>query len=355
MNDQQLDLLRRMIAAPSPSGYEQPVMRILREEAAAFAARVVPDVHGNCDVVLNPGGSPRVMLAAHCDEIGLITTYIDEHGFLSVGPIGGWDPQILQGQRVRVITANGPVPGVIGKQPIHVQEPADRDKVSKLKTLWVDIGAKDREDAERLVSIGDPMVVASDLAELPNGRFAGRAFDDKAGAWTVFEAARRLSAMPLEAEVHAVFTVQEEIGSRGAATAAFGIRPDAGIAVDVTFATDHPGMSDAEKTEGHVVLGGGPAVTRGANVNPELFRRLKETAEAKGIPLQIVADGRATPTDADPLQVSRAGVATALLAVPLRYMHTPCEIVSADDLEATARLMAETIASFKKGDSFLPL
>jgi len=345
-----------MIAAPSPSGYEQPLMRILREEAAGFAARVVPDVHGNCDVVVNPGGEgPRVMLAAHCDEIGLITTHVDEHGFLSVGPIGGWDPQIPQGQRVRVLTASGPIPGVIGKKPVHVQEPSDRDKVSKLKTLWVDIGAKDREDALQRVAIGDPMVVASDLTELPNGRFAGRAFDDKAGAWTILEAARQLAGMSIASEVHAVFTVQEEIGSRGAATAAFGISPDVGIAVDVTFATDHPGMEEAERIEGHVVLGGGPAVTRGANINPEVFRRLEETAKAKEIPVQVVADGRATPTDADALQISRAGVATALLSVPLRYMHTPCEIVSADDLEATARLMAETIATFRKGDSFLPL
>ena len=354
MKKTSLEFLKRLMGAISPSGYEHDAVRVFRQEAEAFAAEVRTDVHGNTDIVVNPGGAPRVMLAGHYDEIGFIVTLIDEKGYLWISPIGGWDPQIPQGQRVAIRTANGVVPGVIGKVPIHVQKADDRSRVTQITDLWVDIGARDRKEAEKMVAIGDPMVIDQGVLDLPNGRLAGRAFDDRAGAFVVLETARLLAKLGPKAEVHAVGTVQEEIGSRGATTSTFGIAPEVGIAVDVTFATDHPMMDSAEKREGKVKLGGGPVLSRGANINPVLFDHLLKTAQKEKIPVQIVADGRATPTDADPIQLARAGVATALVSIPLRYMHTPGEIVDVQDLENTVRLLAAAIAAMKPGQSWIP-
>jgi len=348
------EFLTRLMSAISPSGYERDAVRVFRAEANTFASEVRTDVHGNTDVVVNPGGSPRVMLAGHYDEIGFIVTLIDSRGYLWVAPIGGWDPQIPQGHRVTIRTAKGIVPGVLGKVPIHLQKPEDRKTVTPLTDLWVDIGAKSKKEAEKRVSVGDPMVIDQGVDKLPNGRLMGRAFDDRAGAFVVLETVRLLSKMSSKAEVHAVGTVQEEIGSRGAMTSSFGIAPEVGIAVDVTFATDHPMMEAAEKREGKVELGGGPVLTRGANMNPVLFDHLMKTAKAKKIPVQIVADGRATPTDADPIQVSRAGVAAALISIPLRYMHTPSEIISTRDLKLTIQLLAHSIAAMKPGQRWIP-
>ena len=354
MKKTSLEFLKRLMGAISPSGYELDAVRVFRQEAEVFAAEVRTDVHGNTDIVVNPGGAPRVMLAGHYDEIGFIVTLIDASGYLWISPIGGWDPQIPQGQRVSVRTAKGVVPGVIGKVPIHVQKADDRSRVTPLTDLWVDIGAKDRKEAEKLVAVGDPMVIDQGVLDLPNGRLAGRAFDDRAGAFVVLETARQLARLKPKAEIHAVGTVQEEIGSRGATTSTFGIAPEVGIAVDVTFATDHPMMDSAEKREGKVKLGGGPVLSRGANINPVLFDHLLKTAHKEKIPVQIVADGRATPTDADPIQLARAGVATALVSIPLRYMHTPGEIVDVADLENTVSLLAAAIAAMKPGRSWIP-
>jgi tetrahedral aminopeptidase len=354
MKKTSLDFLKRLMSAISPSGYELDAVRVFRKEAESFAAEVRTDVHGNTDVVVNPGGSPRVMLAGHYDEIGFIVTLIDARGYLWVAPIGGWDPQIPQGQRVSIRTSKGVVAGIMGKVPIHLQKPDDRHRVTPLTDLWVDIGAKDKKEAEKMVSVGDPMVIDQGVAEMPNGRLAGRAFDDRAGAFVVLEVARRLAALSPKAELHAVGTVQEEIGSRGAITSSFGIAPDVGIAVDVTFATDHPMMDAAEKREGKVALGAGPVLARGANINPVLYEHLLRTAKKHKIPVQIVADGRATPTDADPIQISRAGVAAALVSIPLRYMHTPSEIVAVDDLDRTVELLARAIAAMKPGQTWIP-
>lgn len=354
MKKTSLDFLKRLMSAISPSGYELDAVRVFRDEARTFAAEVRTDVHGNTDIVVNAGGSPRVMLAGHYDEIGFIVTLIDSKGYLWVAPIGGWDAQIPQGQRVAIRTAKGVVPGIIGKVPVHVQKPDDRNRVTPLTDLWVDIGAKNQKEAEQMVSVGDPMVIDQGVGELPNGRLAGRAFDDRAGAFVVLEVARRLAQMSPKAEIHAVGTVQEEIGSRGAITSSFGIAPEVGIAVDVTFATDHPMMDSAEKREGKVALGGGPVLSRGANINPVLYEHLLKTAKKQKIPVQIVADGRATPTDADPMQITRAGVAAALVSIPLRYMHTPSEIVSVDDLDRTVELIAHAVASMKPGQKWIP-
>jgi endoglucanase len=354
MNNASRNFLIRLMSAVSPSGYERDAVRLFRQEAERFAAEVRTDVHGNTDIVINPGGAPRVMLAGHYDEIGFIVTLIDARGFLWVAPIGGWDSQIPQGQRVLIRTADGVVAGVIGKVPIHLQKPADRKQVTPLTDLWVDIGAKNQKEAAKRVAVGDPLVLDQGVGELPNGLLTGRAFDNRAGAFVVLESARLLATLAPRAEIHAVGTVQEEIGARGAVTSAFGIAPEVGIAVDVTHATDHPMMEAAEKREGRVTLGGGPVLSRGANINPVLYDHLEKTARQRKIPVQIVAEGRATPTDADPIQISRAGVAAALVSLPLRYMHTPVEMISIRDLDHAIQLIARAVAGIKPGQNWIP-
>lgn len=355
MNKTSKKFLENMINAISPSGYENCAAAVWKTYAEKYAESVETDVHGNSHAVFNKGGKVKVMFAGHYDEIGFLISHIDDKGFLWIAPIGGWDPQIAQGQRVHIIGSGGKtVSGVIGKIAIHLQEPEQRKKVSELKDLWVDIGAKDKKDAEKLVSIGDPMVVQYGYEELQNGRVAGRAFDDRAGAFAILEAGRMLAKEETDCEVHVVATVQEEIGLRGAKTAAFGIEPDVGIAVDVTFATDHPNVGTALQQEGLIKIDGGPVVTRGPNINPKLFELIVKTAKEEKIEVQIAAEGRGTGTDANAIQLNRSGVATALVSIPLRHMHSPCELISLKDLEAVSKLLAAVVKNVTPDTSFIP-
>lgn len=346
------DFLERLIATISPSGYEEEAARVWQEEARRITPEVRHDVHGNSHAIVNPGGSPRIMFAGHYDEIGFLVSHIDDHGYLWIQPIGGWDPQIPQGHRVLVRGRKGRVPGVIGKTPIHMIRPEERDKVTKLDRLFVDIGVSSRKAAEKHVAIGDPLVLDHAMAALQGDIVVGRGFDNRVGAFIVLEAARLLADMKIRAEVHAVATVQEEIGIRGARTAAFGIDPQVGIATDVHFATDHPGMEDAVKHQGKVKIGAGAVITRGPNVHPRLFDLLVSTAGKRKIAHQIQAQSGATGTDANMIQVTRSGVVTGLVSVPNRYMHSSCELISLVDVDACARLMAETAAQIGPGTDF---
>ena len=327
----------------SPSGFEAEASRLWCDEARDFADAVSVDLHGNSHAVVNRGGSPRVMIAGHLDEIGLMVTYIGDDGYLYFGGIGGWDPQILPGQRVQIITGEGKVGGVIGKKPIHLQTEEERKKVVKMDDLWIDIGAKDKGEAEKLITVGDPAVLAYGFEELRNGLAVSRGFDDKSGAFVALEAARMLSEMKPKAEVHAVATVQEEVGLRGAKTSTFGIDPKVGIAVDVGFATDSPTMENDKKRVGEAKLGKGPIIARGANISPKVYKLLIEAAEEREIPYQISGEPKGTGTDANVIQLTRSGVATILVSIPNRYMHSPCEVVSLEDLENTYRLIAYAI------------
>lgn len=333
----------RLMDTIGPSGFESETSKVWADEARTFTKDVWRDQHGNTFARINKGGRPRIMLAGHVDEIGLQITHIDDKGFLYFAAVGGWDPQILQGQRVRIRTKAGRVNGVVGKKPIHLLKAEERDKVVKLDDMWIDIGAKDKQEAEGHVAIGDPAVIAADLVALPNDRYVAKATDDKAGAFVVLETARLLAKMKPAAEVVAVATVQEEIGLRGATTSAFQIEPQVGIAVDVTFATDFPSMEGDKKRIGDVRLGNGPVLTRGPNINPVLFDLLRETAVQKKLPHQIVAEPRGTGTDANEIQLSRGGVATALVSVPNRYMHSPVEMVCLEDAALAAKLIAATV------------
>jgi len=354
MTKQTKQFLADLINSISPSGYEAPAAKVWKAEADTFADKVWTDTHGNSHAIVNPGGAPRVMFAGHYDEIGFQVSFIDDQGFLWIQPLGGWDPQIAQGQRVQIMARKGIVRGVVGKVAIHLQSPEDRKKVSEVKDLWVDIGAKDKKDAEKMVEVGDPLVLAYGFEEIANGLAAGRAFDNRAGAFVVLEAARQLSKLNPKAEIHAVATVQEEIGLRGAKTAAYGIDPDVGIAVDVTFATDHPNMGEAMKRENLIELGKGPVLTRGPNINAKLFDLLVKTAKAENIPVQINAEPRGTGTDANAIQLNRAGVVAGLVSIPLRYMHSPCELISLKDLEQCAKLIAKTVERMTPRSNFVP-
>lgn len=352
MDKTALAFLERLVAAPSPSGYEQPAQKLMRERMGRFADEVRTDVHGNVIAALNPKARLRVMLAGHVDEIGFMVKHITDEGYIYIAAIGGVDPMVAVAQRVLVHGAKGPVPGVIGRKPIHLTEGDERNKAPKMHDLWIDIGAKDRKDAEKVVSIGDCATIDAALIRLRNGLIAARAFDDRMGAFIVAETLRKLKGRKLEVAIYAVSTVQEEIGLRGAHTSAYGIDPQVGIAVEVGHASDCPGVD--KKRVGEAKLGGGPMVARGANINPVLFDMLCATAKKAKMPIQIEGVPRGTGTDANAMQLTRAGVATALIAVPNRYMHSPVEVIATKDLDATSTLLAELLAAMPAKVDFTP-
>ena len=332
--------LKRLLDTPGPSGYEAAAAKVWRDEAAGFADDVQSDVHGNSMAIVNPGGSPTIMLAGHIDEIGVIVTYIDDDGYIYIAPIGGWDPQVLVAQRIRFIGRDGDVLGAVGKKPIHLMKPDDRKNASEITDLWVDIGASTRAQAEAVLSIGDAGVIDQRTLDFPNDRIVSRSIDDRIGAFVVLEALRRYAAEPGVARVVAVATTQEEIAYRGggALVGAERVDPAMAIVVDVTFATDHPGIE--KKELGDSKLGSGPVLTRGSVISPVAFRVLRDTADSLRVPYTLHAAGRETSTDADAIHLARSGVATALLSVPNRYMHSPNEMVSLADLDHAATLIA---------------
>jgi tetrahedral aminopeptidase len=337
-DDASRQFLNSLLHTPSPSGFERPVQDLVRAWAKQYADEVRTDRHGNVIAVLRPNAGPRVMLAGHCDQIGLMVQHVDENGFLYVQPIGGWDMQVLLGQALTVWSRSGPLPAVVSRRPPHLLTNEERNKVPLFTDVWVDVGAKDRKEAESLVTPGDPVTVTLGCRELRNGLISAPGLDDKVGVWTVMETLRLLHGKPLAASVYCVSTVQEEIGLRGATTSTYGIHPAVGIAVDVCHATDTPGND--KKQLGDTKLGGGPAVFRGPNINPRVFEGLERSAKDRDIPIQVRGTPRATGTDANVIQLSRDGVATGLVGIPNRYMHSPVEVVSLDDLDKAAVLLA---------------
>jgi len=330
------ELLDRLLRAGAPSGYEGPAAAIWRE-AASFAS-LSSDGLGSSIARVGEDG-PLLAVVGHIDEIGLVVSHIDEKGFLYFNPIGGWDPQILVGQRVEVRGKEGVVSGVVGRKPIHLLDPEQRKKVVELKGLHIDIGAADRDEASGLVRVGDPAVIAAEPVRLAGDRLISRSMDNRLGAYVALESLRRCDERgSLQASFAAVAAVQEEVGLFGARTSAFEVRPDLAIAVDVTHATDAPGVD--EKQVGSHALGSGPVIGRGSTLSPKMFDLLVETAEEAGIEYTVGASGRGTSTDADVIQISRSGIATGLVSIPLRYMHSPVELVDLGDLEATVELVA---------------
>lgn len=355
MKKNQVKYLKRLLETPSPTGSEIAVAKVVRERLADTADEIQTDVMGSVHARLfGRGLGPSLMLAAHMDEIGLMVTYVSDDGFLSVSAVGGVDAAILPGLRVDVHASNSiePLRGVVGRKPIHLIKADERKNVTPIDQLVIDLGMPAKR-VKKLVRVGDVITFGVGFERFGSNMAVSRAFDDKAGVWVVTRVLEKLAkAGRAQGDFIAAATVQEEIGVRGATTSAYGENPDVAIAFDVTHATDYPGI---EKTKyGKVVCGEGPVIARGPNINPEVFERLVAAAKAEGIPYQIEAEPAVTGTDARAIQVTRGGIPTGLVSVPLRYMHTPTEVVCLSDLDATVRLLVRFALDLDEDASFVP-
>jgi len=347
-----LEFLRKLVESPSPSGFEQSAQRIIKKEMEKFADEVKSDLHGNVIGIKNPRGRPRLMLAGHCDEIGFMVKYIDEHGFIFFSTIGGIDSHIVPGQRVQIHSKKGSILGVVGKKPIHVMEEEEKKRVAKISEQWIDIGVDSKKEAEKLISIGDAITFSGRMERLGENLAVSRGFDDKIGSFVICEVLKNIAHESPQAAVFATSTVQEEIGLRGAKTSAYRINPDVGIAVDVDIATDFPGME--KKKIGEISLGKGVVLHKGANINPKVGELLIQIAEEENILYQLKGSPRGTGTDANIIQLTRAGVATGLVSIPARYIHTPVEVISLKDLENTIQLLTIFALRIKSEMNFIP-
>ena len=346
------DFLIRLLNAPGPSGYERPIQDVVRAYVREFADTVKTDSHGNVIAAKNPDAKLRLMFAGHCDQIGLLVSQIDDNGFIYTQTIGGWDPQQLIGQRMTIWGQKGPIPGVIARKAIHLLTDEERKQVVKLQDLWIDIGARSKAEVAELVRIGDPVTLELGYQEMRNNLANAPGMDNRTGLWVCIEALRRAAQQSLKVALFAVSTVQEEIGLRGAQTSAHGIDPHVGVAVDVTHATDCPTID--KRQQGEVALGKGPAIFRGPNMNPVVTERLLKVCADKQIPYQLTAIARAAPNDSNALQLTRAGVATGLVSIPNRYMHSAVETISLDDIDQAANLLAAFAVDLAEQEDFTP-
>jgi putative aminopeptidase FrvX len=346
-------LLQRLLTAPAPSGHESGAAGVWREACSEFA-EVKGDKVGSSSARVSarpPGGGPMLAIVGHIDEIGLHVTHIDDDGYLHFGNIGGWDAMVLVGQRVSLTTRAGQVPGVIGRKPVHLLKDEERKQAPELKDLVIDVGAKNGEEAKELVRIGDFAVIAAEPLEFPNDRLVSRSLDNRVGCYVAAEAARLVAEDGgAPGDVMALAVAQEEISFAGARTSAYALRPDLAIVVDVTFATDQPGVELGPITK-HT-LGSGPVIAFGSILHPRVIEILHDAAEEAEIPFTVESLGRATGTDADAIHLTREGIPTGLVSVPLRYMHSPVETVSLDDVDAAARLIAAFAQRLEPGLSF---
>jgi endoglucanase len=343
--------LVELLEARSPTGSEYEAQAVLDRHLRPAADTYERDPLGNRYATLNPNGNPTLLLAGHMDELGLIIKHVDKDGFLYFDTLGGHDRGILSGRRVTILAKDGPVKGVTGKRAIHLLNQKERDTLPEIHQIWIDIGARSRDEALARIRLGDPAVYDTGFEMLSGSIGAARAFDNKTGCYVVAETLRRLAQRraELHAKVVAVATTQEEIGTRGAITAGYTVNAHIAVAVDVTHATDAPDSD--HKRFGEFKLGAGPTLSRGPNINPLLFDRLVHCAETHKIPHQIETEPVPTGTDARALQMARGGVATGLLGIPLRYMHTPAEVVDLEDVEKTVQLLVAFALSLQPGEN----
>lgn len=351
-----ITFLEEFLTASGPSGFEFEQAAVFRAYLSKYTKNIEVDNLGNSVARLNPDAKFQVMLAGHYDEIGFQVVNVMDEGLLSFRPVGGIDPLTLPGSQVEILTDSGRIPGVIGRKPIHLQTPDERKTVPEIKSMWIDIGAESKADAQKLVKVGDPVSFRSNFKMLTKNRVLSKGLDDKIGAFVIAEAFRIVAGskkLNKNVGVACVGTVQEEVGTRGAHVGAFGIDPSVGIAVDVGFATEVPGIGADQY--GTLIMGKGAGLTRNADNNPPLFERIVKLGDKKKLAYQIETGHRATGgTDTAAIQMARAGVATALFSIPNRYMHTPVEICDLRDAEAAAKLIAETILSFTGTETFRP-
>jgi len=352
MRSESLAFLTQLVNTPSPSGHEARGQRVWLDYVKPFADETFSDAYGNCVAVLNKGGGPRLMLAAHADEISLVVNFIDDHGFMWVRKLGGVDPVVAKAQRVVVHSRKGPVKGVIGNVAPHLMKLEKERKVPEIADLFIDIGAKDRADAQSLVRIGDPITMTNEFEHLRGDLAVARAFDNRIGTFAVAEALRLLvpQKRKLKAEVCVVSNIMEEVGLLGARQIAYSLKPDVALVVDVTHATDYPTVS--KQLHGDIKLGGGPAVTHGICNHPAVVERLEQVAAQLKIPLQHEATSATSGTDTDAIFWTRGGIASGLISLPNRYMHSPVEMVNLRDLAQIPELMAGFALSLKHGEQF---
>lgn len=354
MRTESLEFFKEIVNTPSPSGYEEKAAQVFRSYTSGFSHTQHTDSHGNSWAVLNPDASMKIMLAGHMDEIGFIVHYIDDQGLLYFSGVGGHDTMVPIGQRVWV-HGKEKIAGIIGRKAIHLLTEEERKKKPELHEMWIDIGASTRAEAEAVVRLGDVATYQYEFQMLMGDRASARGFDNKMGTFIVSEALRLLreeGGLDPNVGVYAVATVQEEIGLRGARTAAFAIDPQSGLAVDVNHAVDYPGVPKTKY--GQLDVGKGPSVMRGANASPVVFRMIEEGAAKENIPYQVDVAPGGTGTDGNAMQISRGGMAVGILGVALRYMHTPVELLSLTDVENCARLMAAYCRLVKPDTDFTP-
>lgn len=352
MNDEQFAFFKRLVDTVGPSGYEQAAQRVWREQVQSVADEVRVDSLGNAVASLNSSGHPRVMLDAHIDQIGFAVRYIDENGYLFFAPIGGFDPSTLAGNRVVIQGKHGPVPGVIGRKPIHLIDPDERKKMPELKNMWIDVGAGSKDEAESLLSIGDGGGRHAGVQRLHGNIVTGAGLDDRVASYMLVEIMRNLAAARPTAAVFAASSVQEEVGLRGAQVSAFDVNADIGIALEVTWTTDHPQSSKSEL--GDVEVGAGPVIFRGTNTNPRVFERLVEAARAENVDFQVDVYARGSPTDANVMQTSRGGMAAGIVSVPTRYLHTASEVLSTDDVDRGIKVITRFIQDLPQNVDLTP-
>src|SRR5437899_8117493 len=352
MRETSLNFLRTLVNTPSPTGHEVRGQPVWLDYAKQFADETFSDAYGNCVAVLNKGVSPRLMLAGHADEIAMAVNYINDEGYIYVRKMGGVDAAITKAQRVVIHTRNGPVRGVVGNVAPHLMKEEKEPKPPKIHDLFIDIGASNRKQAETLVRTGDPITLADEFELLRNDLAVARAFDNRIGTFAVAEALRLLkeSKARFQAEVCAVSNVQEEVGLLGARQIAYSLKPDVAVVVDVTHATDYPGVNKPQHGDVHV--GKGPTITHGGCNHPDVVARIVSVAKAKKIPLQHEATSGTSGTDTDAIFWTRGGIASALISLPNRYMHSPVEVISLKDLEMIPELLAGFAQSLKAGEEF---
>ena len=345
------DLLTALLNASGPSGHEEEPARIWREAASQFAEVTSDTMGASFARVRSADGAPTLALMGHIDEIGIAITNIEENGLLSFATVGGISPEMLMGQRFEVMTRNGRIPGAISRKRIQPEQIRDRPR-PELTDLHLDVGAKDREQAESLVRVGDPAVWVGPPLDLPNGRLLSKALDNRLGAYIALEAARRIAeSKQAQVDVVAVAAVQEEIGLYGARTAAYGLDPQVAIAIDVTPATDYPGGDP--RRAGKIELGMGAMIARGPTLNKHVTELLGEAAEAEGIAHAWEVYSRTTSTDADEIHLARAGIPTGLISIPTRYLHSPNEICALEDVESIILLLVAFAKRLSRDQSFL--
>ncbi|MCB9029460.1 MAG: M42 family metallopeptidase [Deltaproteobacteria bacterium] len=353
MQKESKDFLFKLLKTPSPTGFEQKIQRVVRARMEQYADFIETDYHGNVIVAKNPDAEIRVMLAGHCDQIGMMVTHITSDGFIYFGALGGIDTGVLEGAHVTIHAKKSSIDGVIGRKPIHLQKPEERGKsVSDINQLWIDIGAKDKKEASKQIEIGDSITFKLGVTELANDLVCSPGLDDKAGLFVAMEAFRLCAKSKLKVGLFSVSTVQEEVGLRGAKTSAYEIDPDVGIAIDVTHAGDNPGKGSTKAAPCN--LNKGPTIARGPSVNPVVEAKLIQAAKKHKIPFQFQPSPRLLGNDSTAIQVARSGVASAAIGIPNRYMHTQVEVCSLKDLENAAKLLAEFIKGLGARSDFTP-